>query len=82
MVFSGGVMTAADHLLEFLRPKTGSEIHVGPWLSIDQGRIDRFAEAVGDIQWIHTDPERARKESPYGNTVAHGFLTLKKFSDH
>ena len=76
MVFSGGVMTAADHLLEFLRPKIGSEIHVGPWLSIDQERIDRFAEAVGDIQWIHTDPERARKESPYGNTVAHGFLTL------
>ena len=69
-------MLAADHLIEFLRLKIGSEIHVGSWLTIDQERIDRFAEVTGDIQWIHTNPERARKESPYGDTVAHGFLTL------
>jgi acyl dehydratase len=69
-------MTAAEQLLEFLAPKIGSEIHRGPWLAIDQERIDHFAAVTGDIQWIHTDPERARRESPYGTTVAHGFLTL------
>jgi len=69
-------MSAADHLIEFLRPKMCKEIHVGPWLTVDQNRIDRFADVTGDIQWIHTNPERAKKESPYGNTVAHGLLTL------
>jgi acyl dehydratase len=69
-------MSATDNLVEFLRPKIGTEIHVGPWLTVDQRRIDRFAEVTGDFQWIHTDPERAKKESPYGTTVAHGFLTL------
>jgi acyl dehydratase len=69
-------MSATDNLVEFLRPKIGTEIHVGPWLTVDQRRIDRFAEVTGDVQWIHTDPERAKKESPYGTTVAHGFLTL------
>ena len=69
-------MTAAQDLLVFLQPKIGTEIHVGSWLMIDQARIDCFAEATGDVQWIHTDPERAKRESPYGATVAHGFLTL------
>jgi len=69
-------MSAADNLIEFLQPKLGVEIHVGPWLVIDQERIDRFAEVTGDVQWIHTDPERAERESPYGGTVAHGYLTL------
>ncbi len=69
-------MTAADRLMEFLAPKLQTESHVGPWLTIDQERIDRFAEVTGDVQWIHTDPERASRESPYGTTVAHGFLTL------
>jgi acyl dehydratase len=69
-------MSATDNLVGFLRPKIGTEIHVGPWLTVDQRRIDRFAEVTGDVQWIHTDPERAKKESPYGTTVAHGFLTL------
>lgn len=63
-------------LLEFLRPKLDQEIHVGPWLQIDQQRIDRFAEVTGDQQWIHTDPQRAAEESPYGATIAHGYLTL------
>lgn len=67
---------AVDELIAFLRPKFGTEISVGPWLKIDQERIDRFAEVTGDVQWIHTDPQRAAKESPYGTTVAHGFLTL------
>ncbi len=69
-------MSASDDLLMFMQPKTGVEIHVGPWLMIDQARIDRFAEVAGDVQWIHTDPERAKRESPYGATIAHGFLTL------
>jgi acyl dehydratase len=67
---------AADELLSFLQPRLGREIHVGPWLTITQERIDRFAEVTGDLQWIHTDPERAAKESPYGSTIAHGYLTL------
>ena len=69
-------MTAADRLMEFLGAKLHTEIHAGPWLTIDQERIDRFAEVTGDVQWIHTDPERASRESPYGATIAHGFLTL------
>ena len=67
---------AADELLTFLQPQLGEEIHVGPWLAITQERIDRFAEVTGDVQWIHIDPERAAKESPYGSTIAHGYLTL------
>lgn len=63
-------------LVEQLRPRFGVEIAVGDWLILDQQRIDRFAEVTGDQQWIHIDPERAAKESPYGRTVAHGFLTL------
>ena len=69
-------MSAADDLIILLTPKLQTETHVGPWLTIDQERIDRFAEVTGDVQWIHTDPERARRESPYGGTVAHGYLTL------
>ncbi|RLB72511.1 MAG: MaoC family dehydratase, partial [Deltaproteobacteria bacterium] len=64
------------NFLEFLKPQIGQEIHVGPWLQIDQQRIDQFAAVTGDQQWIHIDPERAKRESPYGTTVAHGYLTL------
>jgi len=64
------------NFLEFLEPQIGQEIHVGPWLLIDQQRIDQFAAVTGDQQWIHIDPERAENESPYGSTVAHGYLTL------
>jgi len=69
-------MTATENLAALYREKIGSEIHVGEWLAIDQERIDAFAAATGDLQWIHTDPRRAAVESPYGATVAHGFLTL------
>lgn len=68
--------TASDLLIASYQPKIGMEIHCGPWLQIDQQRIDAFAAATGDLQWIHTDPERAAKESPYGATIAHGYLTL------
>ncbi|WMY07087.1 MaoC family dehydratase [Paraburkholderia phenoliruptrix] len=46
------------------------------WITIDQASVDRFAEATGDQQWIHVDPERARRESPFGGAIAHGFMTL------
>lgn len=69
-------MSAVHDLLQLYREKIGTELHVGPWLTLDQERIDGFARVTGDLQWIHTDPERARRESPYGATIAHGFLTL------
>jgi acyl dehydratase len=65
-----------EEYLTFLEPQLGQEVHVGPWLEIDQQRIDQFAAVTGDQQWIHVDPERAQKESPYGSTIAHGYLTL------
>jgi acyl dehydratase len=69
-------MTSAAQLIEKYRELVGQEIHLGPWMDIDQQRIDDFAAVTGDQQWIHVDPERAARESPYGMTVAHGFLTL------
>jgi len=69
-------MTAAEKLLDTLNSQIGEETHVGPWLQIDQERINKFAEVTGDLQWIHTDPERAAQDSPYGSTIAHGYLTL------
>ncbi len=59
-----------------LEPLVGSELGVSDWLEIDQKRIDLFAEATNDRQWIHTDPERAARDSPFGTTIAHGHLTL------
>lgn len=69
-------MSSALELIACYESKIGSEIHCGPWLEITQERIDAFAAATGDQQWIHTDPVRAAAESPYGATVAHGYLTL------
>ena len=54
----------------------GSELGVSDWMEIDQKRINDFADVTGDHQWIHIDVERAKKESPYGAPIAHGFLTL------
>jgi acyl dehydratase len=61
--------------IEELEPLVGQEVAVSDWITIDQERIDRFAEATSDHQWIHVDPDRA-KAGPFGATVAHGFLTL------
>ena len=69
-------MGEVKNLLELYQGKIGSEVHLGEWLRVEQERIDAFARATGDLQWIHIDPERAAKESPYGGTIAHGFLTL------
>jgi acyl dehydratase len=54
----------------------GQELGVSQWIEVDQNRINAFADATGDQQWIHVNAERARSESPYGTTIAHGFLTL------
>jgi acyl dehydratase len=62
-----------------LRGLIGQEVAVSDWVDITQERVNQFAEATGDLQWIHIDVERSRKESPYGGTVAHGFLTLSLF---
>lgn len=59
-----------------LRALVGAQPLISDWLTVDQLSVDRFAEATGDHQWIHVDPERARRESPFGGPVAHGFMTL------
>ena len=57
------------------RPLVGTDIGTSDWITVDQRRIDQFAEATGDHQWIHVDPVRAAA-GPFGTTIAHGFLTL------
>lgn len=54
----------------------GTELGTSDWMEIDQARIDEFADVTVDHQWIHVDVDRARAESPYGATIAHGFLTI------
>ncbi len=54
----------------------GEEMGVSSWITLDQARIAEFAHCTGDHQWIHVDVERAARESPFGGTIAHGFLTL------
>ncbi len=61
---------------EQLRTMEGQELGVSDWMVVDQERIDQFAECTGDRQWFHTDPEQARRRSPFRTTIAHGYLTL------
>ena len=63
-----------------LADRIGQELFVSEWIVVDQDRIDRFADATDDRQWIHVDPGRAERESPLGATVAHGFLCLSLLS--
>ena len=70
------VLPTPRALAEFV----GRELAASDWLVVAQERIQQFAEATGDHQWIHTNPERAGRESPYGTTIAHGFLTLSLLS--
>ena len=63
------------HSIEELRGGVGTHLGYSDWLEITQERIDQFADATGDHQWIHVDPERARR-GPFGTTIAHGYLTL------
>jgi acyl dehydratase len=66
--------------LDALKDFVGREIGVTDWFEITQDRIRQFAEATEDRQWIHLDPDRAQRESPFGATIAHGFLTLSLLS--
>ena len=59
-----------------LKTLIGQEIAVSDWIGIPQEKVQQFADVTGDHQWIHTDVERSRAESPFGGTIAHGFLTL------
>ena len=67
-------MRSFEHLSE-LQALVGQHIGDSDWISVEQARVDQFAEATGDRQWIHTEPLRAAK-GPFGGTIAHGFLTL------
>ena len=62
--------------LDELQSLAGQEVATSDWITVTQEQVNRFAEATGDHQWIHVDPERAARALPYGGTVAHGFLTL------
>ena len=66
--------------IEELRAQVGQVIGVSPWHAVTQDMIDRFAEVTDDRQFIHTDPVRAKAETPFGGTIAHGFLTLSLLS--
>jgi acyl dehydratase len=68
-------MTTTVDALDELPSLVGKELGVSSWFEIDQHRIDAFADATNDHQWIHVDPERA-KQGPFGETIAHGMLTL------
>ena len=58
------------------KSRIGQEIGLSDWMLIDQPRVDAFAEVTGDHQWIHVDVERAKRESPFGGPIAHGYLTV------
>ena len=69
-------MSAMQKALDDARALIGTEVGVSNWITVDQAMIDSFAETTHDTQWIHVDPSRAAAETPFGNTIAHGFLTL------
>lgn len=66
--------------LEKLKASAGTEVGVSPWRTVSQAIIDGFADATDDHQFIHVDPERAARETPFGGTIAHGFLVLSLLS--
>ncbi len=68
-----------QQLLEALAGQVGQEVHVSDWLEVTQERIDAFADATGDRNWIHLDVQRAARESPWRATIAHGYLTLSLY---
>ncbi len=77
----GGFETGARTLhsissIDDAKSLEGEEVGLSDWVEVDQERIDKFAEATGDYQWIHVDSERAARELPNGKTIAHGYLTL------
>lgn len=68
--------TTPPPTFEQLKAMTGQELGLSEWVLIDQSRIDRFADCTEDHQWLHVDPDRARRESPFRATIAHGYLSL------
>ena len=68
-------MTTILQGIEGIKAAAGTHLGTSDWLTIDQSRIDAFADATGDHQWIHVDPEKA-KDGPFGATIAHGYLTM------
>jgi len=69
-------MTAPTYTMATAAQFVGSELGVSDWITVDQARIDECAACTGDRQWIHVDVERARRESPFGGPIAHGYLIL------
>jgi acyl dehydratase len=69
-------MVLEGYRYDTLEQFAGLELGVSDWVTVDQARIDQFADCTGDRQWIHVDRARAAAESPFGGTVAHGFLSL------
>jgi len=69
-------MAIEGFTLDTLNEFVGRELGVSDWITVDQERINQFADCTGDHQWIHVDVERAQRESPFGATIAHGYLTL------
>ena len=69
-------MPTTFETLDDLRSATGTHLGWTEWMEVDQARVQQFADATGDQQWIHVDVERATAESPYGGPIAHGYLTL------
>lgn len=68
-----------QQLVADLSRRVGEEVHVSDWFEVTQDRINAFAEATGDHQWIHVDVARAERESPWRSTIAHGYLTLSLY---
>ncbi|MFM0168582.1 MaoC family dehydratase [Paraburkholderia sediminicola] len=69
-------MSISKYRIATIDDFVGRELGVSDWVTVDQARIDAFAQCTGDKQWIHVDVERAKRESPFGGTIAHGYLTL------
>jgi acyl dehydratase len=69
-------MTIANYRMATAAHFVGRELGASDWVTVDQKRINQFAACTGDQQWIHVDAERARRESPFGGPIAHGYLSL------
>jgi len=69
-------MDTLEYGMENIFRYVGCDMGCSDWITVDQRRIDQFAECTGDHQWIHTDPVRAARETPFGGTIAHGYLSL------
>ena len=73
-------MATESYTLATINEFIGRELGVSDWITVDQERINQFAQCTDDHQWIHVDVERAQRESPFGTTIAHGYLTLSLLS--